>query len=187
MKYIIPALLMAFCANAQSIAEDTTDNDTGTRTVITKNFAAKEIGPDDTIARDGLVFFSAGVQQTKKANTTVEIYFVELNIVHSDSRLGCLTQGVSKIILELEDGSKMECTQISDTDCDPLGFKSAFALMPKGGTSLQMKQNFEKLKNVQIRKIDVITTEREVIYAVKSKSRQFIQGHFALLEKTFAK
>lgn len=187
MKYIIPALLMAFCASAQSISVNETDKQSGGRTIITKSFDGSELLPDDTVARNGLVFFSAGYQEVKKGKSTTDIYYIELNIVHKDSRLGCLNQGQSKIVLELADGSKIECTQISDTDCDPVGFTSAFALMPKGGTAEDMKNNFEKLKTVAIEKIDVFTTEKMLGYNLKNKKRENIKGHFALLANAIAK
>lgn len=187
MKYIIPALLMAFCVNAQSLSINDTDKTTGGRTIVTKNFEGSEIAPDDTVARNGLVFFSAGYQEIKKGKSATEIYYIELNIVHKDSRLGCLNQGQSKIVLELEDGSVIECNQISDTDCDPVGFMTAFALMPKGGAAAEMKSNFEKLKTVGIKKIDLFTTEKEIGYNIKNKKLENMKAHFALLAATIAK
>lgn len=190
MKYIIPLLMLAFSVKAQSISVDAADKETGGRTVLTRNFAGSEVVPDDTVAKSGLVFFSAGfreVKSSKSAASVTDIYFIELNIVHKDARLGCLRQGNSKVVLELEDGSTIECTQISDTDCDPVGFMSAFALMPKDGTAEQMKQNFEKLKVTAIKKIDVFTSEKQIVYAIKSKSKSYLQRHFALLGKTISK
>jgi len=186
IKFIIPLLLIAFSVKAQGISVNETEPETGARTIITKSFPGSEVVPDDTVVKLGLVFFSAGFREIKKVDKITEIYFVELNIVHKDNRLGCMNQGQGKIILDLEDGTSIECTQISESDCDPIGFETAFALMPKGGKAATMKENFEKLKSVAVKKINIFTSEKKLEFSVKSKSKADIQGRFTLLAKTIA-
>jgi len=186
MKYIRFFALLLLCptVKSQSIAVNTVDKETGVRTIITNNHAGTEVKPEDTVARSGLLFFSAGYQEIKAKNT--ETYFIELNFVHHDARLGCLENGTSKAIITLEDGTLMECTQISDTDCDNIGFVAGFALMPKNSALTAMKHNFEKLLTTEISKIEVFTTEKPVLFIIKTKSKAYIRSHFALLNKTIA-
>ena len=130
------------------------------------------------------MFFSAGYQKLPTAGSPTEVYFIELNILHNDNRLGCLESGKSKVVLVFKDGTKAECSQISDNDCDPIGFASAFALMQKQGNKEMMKQNFDKLLTTDITNIEVYTSETKLMYNVKTTQRPVIRSHFALLDKT---
>lgn len=181
LKLLI-SLLVCYNGFAQTILTNSLDKETGNKTIITNNHTSTELTTDDSIVRDGLIFFSAGYQKINTSGT--EIYFVEVNIVHKDNRLGCLKIGESKIILYLEDGTSIECSQISETDCDPIGFTSAFALMPRKGTMEMMMQNFDKLMKTKIKSIKVITTESSPIFTVKSAAKLYIMNHFVLLDKT---
>ena len=179
-------LLLLVCqgALAQRLLMNSVDKNTGTRTILTNNSRTGELGTDDTVVRNGMVFFSAGYQKVKTNGAPADVYFIELNIVHKDNRLGCLKNGESKIILTFKDGTKAECSQISDTDCDAVGFIAAFALMPKKGTQDVMKQNFEKLLSTDVTNIELFTSEKSVLFNVKNTSKPIIKAHFALLDKT---
>lgn len=177
-------LLLCKGAIAQTLLLNTTDKSTGAKTIITKNCKNGELTTDDSVARSGMVFFSAGYQKVKTSAAPVEIYYIELNVLHKDNRLGCMEVGKSKILVTFKDGSTVECPQISDTDCDPVGFTSAFALMPKNGSPDAMKQNFEKLMATDISTIEVFTTEKTITYNIKTASRPYIRSHFSLLDKT---
>ena len=177
-------LLIGSSAMAQSLHTNTIDKQTGIRTITTNNHKGKEIELDDAISRSGALFFSAGYQQITKKEKTSETYFIELNIVHNDARLGCLENGKGRVLITLADETQIDCIQISDNDCDPIGFVAAFALMPKDGNQEVMKQNFEKLKTTDILKMEVFTTEKSVLYTIKSKSRPYIKNHFTLIDKT---
>ena len=185
MKLKLLLLLLA-CqgAFAQTIQMNSVDKNTGTRTIITNNHKTGELNGDDSVVRNGLLFFSAGYQKINKSGTITEVYFIELNIVHKDNTLGCLKDGEGKIIITFEDGTTAECSQISETDCDPVGYNTAFALMPKKGTSAIMKQNFDKLLTTEIKTIKVFTTEKSPSFTVKTVSKPYIMKHFALLDKT---
>lgn len=179
-------LLFLICqgAFAQTIQMNSVDKNTGTRTIITNNHKTGELNADDSIVRNGLIFFSAGYQHIKKESNSTDVYFIELNIVHKDNTLGCLKDGEGKIIITFEDGTTAECSQISETDCDPVGFNTAFALMPKKGTPAMMKQNFDKLLTTEIKTLRVFTTEKALSFTLKTVSRPYIMKHFALLDKT---
>ncbi|KGO86480.1 hypothetical protein Q765_11450 [Flavobacterium rivuli WB 3.3-2 = DSM 21788] len=179
-------LLVLACQGvfAQTIQMNSVDKNTGTRTIITNNHKTGELAPDDSIVRNGLVFFSAGYQHINKSGNNTDVYFIELNIVHKDNTMGCLKDGEGKIIITFEDGTTAECSQISETDCDPVGYNTAFALMPKKGTSAIMKQNFDKLLTTEIKTIKVFTTEKSPSFTVKTVSKPYIMKHFALLDKT---
>lgn len=184
---LIAMLLLGGFTKAQSILVNETDKETGTRLILTKGFAGSEVTIDDSVVRRGTVFFSAGYQEVKVNETKTPLYFIELNIVHNDLRIGCLKQETSKIVLELEDDSKMECMQISPTECDPVGFTGDFVLMPKGGKIAEMTANLKKLESVAIKKITVFTTETEVVYIIKDKCKPVLEKHFSLLEQTLSK
>ena len=179
-------LLLLVCqgAFAQTLLMNSVDKTTGTRTIITNNHKGAEIKWDDSIVPNGLVFFSAGYQKINKPDDTSEVYFVELNIVHKDTRLGCLKDTDGKILITLKNGTRIECFQISPTDCDPVGFTAAFALMPKNGSKDLMRQNFNTLLTTEVAKIKIFTTEKELEYSTNSTTRAVIKAHFALLDKT---
>ena len=177
-------LLLCQAVAGQTLLVNTADKETGARTLITNNYKGAEITPDDSVARDGLVFFSAGYQETKAGSAMGQLYFIELNVVHKDNRLGCLEDGKSKVAFIFEDGSRIECIQISETNCDPVGFVAGFALMPKGGTLDTMKQNFSKLRVAEVARIEVFTSEKTMVYHIKSKAAVSIKSHFNLLNKT---
>jgi len=169
---------------SQTLLMNSTDKNTGTKTIITNNNRTGELTGDDTVVRNGLIFFSAGYQKIKTQGNPTEIYFIELNIVHKDNRLGCMKSEDGKVVLIFNDGTKVECMQISEDDCDPIGFNSAFALMPKKGTQDIMKQNFEKLLTADITNIEIYTSEKKIIYNVKNTAKPIIKARFALLDKT---
>jgi len=179
-------LLLLICqgAFAQTIQMNSIDKNTGTRTIITNNHENGELNPDDSVVSNGLVFFSAGYQHIDTGSNSTDVYFIELNIVHKDNTLGCLKDGEGKIIITFKDGTTAECSQISETDCDPIGFNTAFALMPKKGTAAMMKQNFDKLLTAQIKTIKLFTTEKSLLFTVRTVSKAYIMKHFALLDKT---
>ena len=179
-------LLLMLCHGvfAQTIQTNSVDKNSGTRTIITNNYKGGSLTPDDSIVRDGLIFFSAGYQKINKPGIAADLYFIELNIVHKDDTLGCLKDGEGKIIINFADGTTAECSQISETDCDAVGFNTAFALMPKNGSIAIMKQNFDKLLTTEIKSIKVFTTEKSPSFTVKTVSKPYIMKHFALLDKT---
>jgi len=185
MKSIL-LLLLLICqgAFAQTLQVNSVDKITGTRTIITDNHESGELNPDDSVVRNGLIFFSAGYQKFNKSGNATEVYFIELNIVHKDNTLGCMKEGEGKIIITFQDGTTAECSQISETDCDPIGFTAAFALMPKKGSPATMKQNFEKLLTTEIKTLRIFTTEKSPSFTVKAVSKPYIMKHFAVLDKT---
>jgi len=181
-QLLLLLLLAGNAAIAQQIAVNT--NDDGTRIVITKNYAGSTIVPDDTVVKTGLVFFSAGYQKTTVHNKEVETYFIDLDMFHNNNKLGCIKQGESNALITLEDGTEIQCFQISDTECSPQAFKAAFAIAPKGSSPSQMLENFKKLEKVAIAKIKITTTESVVVYKIRSGSSNYLKEHFALVEKT---
>ena len=186
MKLIALACLLFYgiAAQAQTLAVNETDPATGNKLIKTSNLHGAEHDLDDSVVKSGVVFFSAGYQLTNPTQNPLETYYIDLNIVHNDNRLGCLEQLKSHIILTLDDGSAIECFQISDTDCDPNAYYASFALMPKGGNAAMMKQNFEKLIHTPIIRIEVVTSETKVVYKVKKGSMDYLKQHFALIDKT---
>lgn len=183
MKFkILLLLLLCQGAIAQTLFVNSIDKSTGAKTIITRNSKTSELNPDDTVARNGMVFLSAGYQ--KLQNVAVEIYYVELNMLHKDNRLGCMETGKSKIVITFKDGTTAECSQISEVDCDPVGFTSAFALMPKNGSQEEMKKNFEKLSTTDINTIEVFTTEKSIKYMIRTAAKPTIKSRFALLDKS---
>jgi hypothetical protein len=188
MKMKLTALAcLLFCgiaASAQTLLVNNTDSAAGTRIIKTKNHKGGELSLDDSIVKGGAVFFSAGYQSAKTAGKTVETYFIELNIVHNDNRLGCLQELDSRVVLTMADGTKIECFQISESDCDNVAFHATFALMPKGGTLAAMRENFEKLMSGDVEEITILTTEGKLEYRTKKSSRDYLKQHFALIDKT---
>ena len=185
-KRFLALLLLCNIAFSQTLITNSFDKKTGIRTIATKSIKGSEVTPDDTVARNGMLFFSAGYQEIKGVTKSTETYYIELNMVHREASLGCVQNGKSKAEITLADGSVLDCIQISDTDCDPIGFIAAFALMPKGGSQDVMKQNFDKLMANDVMKIKIYTSESSIAYNIKTKSRLYIKSHLALLSKTIA-
>lgn len=177
-------LFLGAAASAQTILVDNKDAATGTRMIKTDNQQGAKLDLDDSVVRGGAVFFSAGYQSAAPGGKLVETYFIDLNIVHNDNRLGCLQEFDSQVILTLTDGSKMECFQISESDCDKVAYHASFALMPRNGSPETMKQNFEKLMTTGISEILIVTTEGKLEYKIKTSSRDYIRKHFALIANT---
>jgi hypothetical protein len=181
---------MLFCqsAVAQGFSVNETDPATGNRTIITKNYKGQDVSKDDNIARNGMVFLSAGYQSTHKDDKVNEIYFIDLNIVHNDNRLGCLKHETGKIILTFEDGTTVECMQVSETSCDKFAFDGGFALVPRtGGTDTTMKDVFTRLQTVNLKAIEVFTTQTTMNFTVKTSEKERIKSHFALVEGAIRK
>jgi hypothetical protein len=184
-QLLLAVLLAGNAAVAQSIAINTTDAATGNRLVMTKNHKGQTLQFDDSVAKSGLAFFSVGYQSIPTAKgPTVETYFIDLDMFHNNNKLGCINQATNDVELTLEDGTKIECFQISDSDCGQESFKGAFALVGKDGSAEQMEQNFKKLLTTGITRIIVNPTEGELDYKISSKSSDFMKKHFALVEKT---
>lgn len=181
---ILLLLLAGNAALAQTIAVNTTDAATGTKVIITKNHKGKEIEVDDSIAKSGLAFFSAGYQSTTVKGKPVETYFIDLDMFHNNNKLGCIEQSSNNLELTLEDGSEIKCFQMSDTECGQEAYKAAFVLCSKDGSMAQMEDNFKKLKTVGIKRIKVTTTEGVLDYKIKGKASDYIKSHFALIDKT---
>ncbi|PZR22178.1 MAG: hypothetical protein DI539_06225 [Flavobacterium psychrophilum] len=185
LRQIIFVLLLATAsATAQTLAVNTNDTKTGSRLILTKNHKGKEITVDDSVAKNGLVFFSAGYQANTVTNKEVKIFYIDLDIYHHNNTIGCIKQSENNLILILEDGSEMQCFQMSDTDCSQEAYKAAFALNNKNGSFEENEKNFKKLQTVGITKIKVTTTETTQEYKTTSKSREYIKAHFALVAKT---
>lgn len=177
-------LLAGTAATAQTIAVNTTDAATNTRVIITKNHIGKEISVDDSVAKSGLAFFSAGYQSNTVNGKSIQTYFIDLDMFHNNNKLGCIKQSDNNVLLILEDGSEIQCFQMSDTECSHEAFKAAFALTTKESTASQMEDNFKKLQSVAITRIKVKTTEGLLDYKIKAKSSDHIKAHFALIAKT---
>ncbi|MHA3789249.1 hypothetical protein ACX0HA_13655 [Flavobacterium hauense] len=183
LKQLIALLLLTVtAASAQTIDVNTTDPQTGTRLILTKNHKGSKIEVDDTVAKTGLVFFSAGYQSNAAKGKTVETYFIDLDMYHNDNKLGCVRQSDNNVLLTLEDGTEIQCFQISETDCSHEAYKASFALTSKKGTFEDMEKNFKKLQTVAIAKIVVTTTEGALVYKIKHKD--YVKAHFALVAKT---
>lgn len=187
MKKLIVALLIAAPCMAQKISVNAVDPATGGKTVLTESVSNNPPKSDESVVNNGLVFFSAGYQEVASGDALQGLYFISLNIVHHDKRVGCLTQESGRILLTMEDGSEITCSQISATDCDPIGFTSDFVLAKKGGSMAEMKQNFEKLQHTMIKRITIITTETPIKYWVKPAKRALLAKHFALVAETLKK
>lgn len=177
-------LLVGNAAIAQQLAVNTSDTASGTRIIITKNHAGTTIVADDTVVKTRLVFFSAGYQKTTVNNKEVETYFIDLDMFHNNNKLGCIKQGENNIVITLEDGTEIKGFQISDTECNPQAFKTAFAVAPKGSSVTVMAENFKKMQNSPIAKIKITTTEGFLNYKIRSGSSEYVKKHFALVEKT---
>lgn len=182
-QLLITALLLGNAAIAQTIAVNTTDAE-GNKVILTKNHKGASLEVGDSVARTGLAFFSAGYQSGTTKGKNTETYFIDLDMFHNDNKLGCLNQSTDNVTLILEDGSKIECFQISETDCGQQAFKAAFALIQKDGSAEQMLENFKKLTKTAISKIKIKTSEGSLEYKIASKSSDFMKNHFTLIEKT---
>ncbi|MES2486056.1 MAG: hypothetical protein V4581_08955 [Bacteroidota bacterium] len=182
LKLFLGCLLISQATWAQSIALNITDQETGNRFILTSNKKGKDPSVDDSVARSGIVLFAAGYQEDKK--TKLNSYFIDLNIVHNDNRIGCLKEDAVNAILTLADGSQISCFQISETDCGKEAFKGVFALMAKSGNSADMQANFERLQKSEIKRIELITTEKKLVYKMTDDSQEYIKKHFSLLAST---
>lgn len=180
------AILLFIClaGNAQTLAVNENDKAAGSRLITTRNHAGSEHRMEDSVVKNGVVFFAAGYQSSAPSGKTIETYYIDLNIVHNDNRLGCLEQLESHVILTLANGTEIECFQISDSDCSPEAYHASFALMPRGFGQQTMKENFEKLLNTQITAITIVTSESELPFRIKSGKAAYMQKHFALIDKT---
>lgn len=181
MNKLIFALLVSASCFAQRIDVSVKDTISGARTIYTE--LPKSISADEreTVVNNGIVFFSAGYQDVKVPGGQKGLYLISLNIVHRDKRVGCLKQESGKIILVLEDGSEITCSQISATDCDPVGFVADFVLAQNGQTAAEMKTNFLKLQTVLIKKILVVASETTIPFVVKQRARPLLREHFRLV------
>lgn len=183
-QLLLLVLLAGNAAIAQNIAVNTNDVATGTRVIMTKNHKGTKLEVDDSVAKSGLAFFSAGYQSNIIKGKKVDTYFIDLDMFHNDNKLGCINQSENNVTLVLKDGSKIECFQISDTDCGQEAYKGAFALASKGGSEEEMQANFKKLLTTEISKIIVKTSESSLDYKMKAKSSEYMKKHFLLIEKT---
>jgi len=184
LTFLSLLLLTAISATAQTIGVNTIDKAAGTRLIMTSNHDGGTIDLSDSVAKDGTIFFSAGYQEAVVHGKEVGSYFIDLNILHNDNKLGCLREATSKIVLSLSDGSEMECFQVSESDCGAEAFRGTFALIPKGGSTADMDKNFQKLITTEIEDIKVIATEGTLHYNIRSKQRKYLKNHFALVDKT---
>lgn len=175
-------LLTATAASAQVIDVNTNDQKTGTRVILTKNHKGSKIEVEDSVAKTGLLFFSAGYQSVPSKGKTVETYLIDLDMYHNDNKLGCIKQMENNLIITLEDGTEIECFQMSENECGQEAYKASFALTAKKGSFEDMEKNFKKLQTVGIAKIKVITTEGVLVYKIKQKD--YLKAHFALIAKT---
>jgi len=182
LKLFFAYLLISQATWAQSIALNINDQETGNRFILTSNKKDKDPSIDDSVARAGIVLFAAGYQEDKA--TKLNTYFIDLNIVHNDNRVGCLKEDAVNAILTLVDGSQISCFQISETDCGKEAFKGVFALMTKSGNPADMQANFEKLQKTEIKKIELITTEKKLVYKITDNAQASIKNHFSLLAST---
>jgi hypothetical protein len=187
MKKIILALLVSVPCMAQKMAVNAVDPATGGKILLTESVEGNPPKNDESVVNNGLVFFSAGYQDVPAGNGLQGLYFISLNIVHHDKRVGCLTQEKGRVLLTLEDGTEINCSQISATDCDPIGFTTDFMLVKKGGSVAEMKQNFEKLQHTMIKRITIITTETAIKYGVKPAKRMLLAKHFGLVAESLKK
>lgn len=183
-QIIFLLLLSSVTATAQTLAVNTNDTKTGSRVILTKNHKGKKPEVDDSVAKTGLVFFSAGYQSHHVGNKDVKTFFIDLNIYHHNNTIGCIRQSANNLILVLEDKSEIQCFQISDTDCNEEEYKAAFALCPKDGRFEENEKNFKKLQTVGISKIKLITTETTQEYKIGSKSKDYMKANFELVSKT---
>lgn len=181
---LLALLLLCNFANAQMIAVNTTDPETGNKFIITRNYDGGEMDLDDSVVKSGAVFFAVGCQSSKTAVKAVETYFIELDIIHNDNRLGCLQELNGKLLLTFEDGTEMECFQISPSDCNQNTYKAAYALMKRGSMPDEMKSNMQKVMATPIKKLTVFTTTKELEYTIKPKLRDQLMSHFLLIDKT---
>lgn len=181
-QLVFSLLLISASATAQTIEVNINDAATGTRLIQTKNHKGKEIAVDDSVAKSGLAFFSTGYQSTVVNGKTVETYFIDLDMYHNNNKLGCINQSDNNVVLTLEDGTEIQCFQMSDTECSHEAYKASFALTTKKGSFEEMEKNFKKLQTVGIAKIVVTTTEGSLIYKIKVKD--YLKSHFALVAKT---
>ena len=168
---------------AQRLEVNNVDPKTGSKTFITSNHVGADVTWDDTVTRNGMLFFSAGYTSDNKNNTLVETYFIDLSIIHNDARLGCLMHNTGKIIITFTDGTTAECMQVSDNSCDKLAFNAGYALTPRGSSVNVMKQTFDNLLVKDIKSIEVFTSETSVKYPIKTQKIDYIKAHFALLDK----
>lgn len=171
-----------FAASSQNIEVNTADASTGSRLLMTNNKRGLEFNIEDSVAREGALFFAVGYQGNSK-DKKPETYFIDLDMVHNNNKLGCIEQFTSKALLSLEDGTVIECFQISDPDCGATSFKGAFALMAKGGKAVDMAANFQKLQTTAISKVKVFTTEGVLKYKIKKKDKEYLKKHFALVDQ----
>lgn len=181
-QLFLSLLFMAAGASAQSIDVNTNDTATGTRLILTKNHKGTALDVDDTVTKTGLVFFSAGYQSTNVKNNKVETYFIDLDMFHNNNKLGCIRQSDNNMLLILEDGTEIQCFQMSETECSHEAYKASFALTTKKGSAEEMEKNFKKLQTIAIAKIEIKTTEGALVYKVKAKD--YLKAHFALIDKT---
>lgn len=187
MKKLIIVLLAAVPCMAQKISVNAVDPSTGGKTVLTESVENNPPRDDESVVNNGLVFFSAGYQDVPAGSGLQGLYFMSLNIVHHDKRVGCLTQESGKILLTLVDGTEITCSQISATDCDAIGFNTDFLLAKKGASTSEMQQNFDKLQHTLIKRITVITSETAIKYWVKPSKRAALAQHFASVAKSLSK
>lgn len=187
MKRLIIALLVAVPCMGQKISVNAVDATTGAKTILTQGVVGATPKNDESVVNNGLVFFSAGYQDLQAGNSLRGIYFMSLNIVHDDKRVGCLTQEKGKILLTLQDGSQITCSQITPSDCDPVGFNADFVLAEKEAGLDEMKANFEKLQHTMIKRITIVTSETVIKYWVIPSKRMELAKHFALVANALKK
>lgn len=182
-KCLIAALVFVTnILSAQGIDINTSEN-SGNRYITTKNYRGTSISVSDNVVTSGAVFFSAGYQYRVLDSGNVESYFINIDMVHNDNRIGCLKEYTSKLFLILEDDSKIECFQVSESDCGPNSYTATFVLMDRGGNATLMRKNFDELLNKKINKIQVYTSEKVLDYNVKQSFKPYLKKHFEVLEK----
>ncbi|RZL47250.1 MAG: hypothetical protein EOO93_25230 [Pedobacter sp.] len=178
-------LLTSLSLSAQNIDANTYDAKTGERYITTRNYKGNKLELNHTVSSSGALYFAAGYQSGKSGEKISETYFIDLYIVHNDRRLGCMKEYTSTATLILADGTEMECFQISETDCNNVAFKAAFALKVRGGSDkTTMEENFKKLMTTEIVEIKIKTTEKIEKFKIKQREREYLKNHFILIDKT---
>ncbi len=174
MKKLLLILFIPVYINAQTVSVQKDDFDESIL-ISTTPYAGNKLKVSDNIAEKGVIYFAANFMLPK--NKT-EIYGFTITFDNQYNGINCISEDSGKVILLLEDGSKIECKQASKTTCDRSFLTGVYILAEKPEEIITSSERALLLTAHKITKIRISTSEYNQDYAVKADKQEIIQNHF---------
>lgn len=177
MKKLLFLLLYPFMLFSQNIESNKIDEFTGDYTVMTSPQKGKRFKFSDAISTDNNIFLFTGYTLSKKTN--YEMYIINISM-RIDNNMTCLSKG-DKMILLLEDESKIECINFNQTDCSGTIVNGTYGTTPDANLPAIMPGNFYLLSLKKIKKIRIYTSDSYRDFEIKEEEKEWVRNHFEII------